>query len=285
MDKKKLIYIICGVLLIALLIGFVFNSNKKEQKNNSYTSSKRDTRKTDKTNSNFFEFKDDGTTISGLTEEGSKQKKLVIPEQTKSLMGLVLADSEVEEISFAANHDVALASAFATAEKVKKVDLPAELSIIPFMAFGSCTGIESIKIPAGVTKIDEYAFSNCENLKEVSFEGNRCEIICLESFFNCDFENITLPEGLKTIENRALFQCKKLTSVRIPSTIKSIGENAFNSPNLSEAHFAANVENVKIEPTAFGVRTSDMTVYIVKDSWMDKNRDAWNVGFTNIVYE
>ena len=195
----------------------------------------------------YFSFLDDGTTISGLTEEGNRQKSLVIPEQTQSLMGLVISDSAAEEVSFAADHDVALESAFANAEKVKKVTLPAELTMIPYMAFGSCTGLESIEIPAGVTKIDEYAFDYCTNLKKVTFAGTKCEVIGEYAFELCGLEN--------------------------------------NGKSLSEAHFAADTKDVKIDPTAFGVRTSDMTVYIAEGSWMDQNRDKWNVGFGTIAYE
>ncbi len=134
-------------------------------------------------------------------------------------------------------------------------------------------------------KIDEYAFDYCTNLKEVIFAGKNCEEIGEYVFELCGIEEITLPEGLKTIKGKAFFDCDELTSVTLPSTIKSIGGHAFNDQKLSEVHFAEGIENVKIEPTAFGVRTSDLTVYITKGSWMDKNRDSWNVGFTNIVYE
>ena len=233
----------------------------------------------------YFSFLDDGTTISGLTEEGNRQKSLVIPEQTQSLMGLVISDSAAEEVSFAADHDVALESAFTNAEKVKKVTLPAELTVIPYMAFGSCTGLESIEIPAGVTKIDEYAFDYCTNLKEVTFAGTKCEVIGEYAFELCGLEEITLPEGLKTIEDQAFFDCDNLSSVTLPSTIESIGAHAFNDIKLSEAHFAADTKDVKIDPTTFGVRTSEMTVYITEGSWMDQNRDKWNVGFGTIAYE
>lgn len=233
----------------------------------------------------YFTFLSDGTTLNGLTEEGNKQTVLVIPEQAQSLMGLVIADSAAEEVKFAADHDVALESAFANAEKMKKVTLPAELSVIPYMAFGSCTGLESIEIPAGITKIDEYAFDYCTNLKEVTFAGTKCEVIGEYAFELCGLEKIALPEGLKTINDQAFFDCDSLSSVTLPSTIESIGAHAFNGKSLSEAHFAADTKDVKIDPTAFGVRTSDMTVYIAEGSWMDQNRDKWNVGFGTIAYE
>lgn len=292
MDKKKLIYSICGVLIVLVAIFMVLNlkDNKKNKGKEVYTSDIKKTKEdsSNKTNNNsqFFRFLDDGTTISGLTEEGRKQTTLVIPKQAKSLRGLDLDNSVVEEVRFEADHDVNLESAFTTAKTLKKVTLPAELSVIPYMAFGSCEGLESIVIPAGVTKIDEYAFDYCTNLKEIVFSGTKCEYIGEYAFELCkSLEKITLPEGLKTIDKCAFFDCESLNAVTFPSTIKSIGKYAFNVKNISAAHFAANTQNIKIDSTSFGIRTSQMTVYIRQGSWMDKNRDAWNVGFTNIKYE
>lgn len=289
--KKKL----AMLMLLAISLSFAACSGKDSSGTSSTETQKDDTKpETDEgkeetassENSDlYFSFLDDGTTVSGLTEEGNKQKNLVIPEQAQSLMGLVISDSAAEEVSFAADHDVALESAFTNAEKVKKVTLPAELTVIPYMAFGSCTGLESIEIPAGVTKIDEYAFDYCTNLKEVTFAGTKCEVIGEYAFELCGLEEITLPEGLKTIEDQAFFDCDNLSSVTLPSTIESIGAHAFNDKKLSEAHFAADTKDVKIDPTAFGVRTSEMTVYITEGSWMDQNRDKWNVGFGTIAYE
>ena len=136
----------------------------------------------------YFIFIDDGTTISGLTEEGKKQTVLVIPERAKSLEGLTFSDSAVEEVSFASDHDIGLGTTFTVAKNIKKVTLPAELSVISFAAFGGCDGIGSITIPAGVTKIDKYAFNCCSNLKEVIFEGSSCKSIEAYAFEMCGLE-------------------------------------------------------------------------------------------------
>lgn len=289
--KKKL----AMLMILAISLSFAACSGKGPSNTSSAETQKDDVEQeadegkeetvSTESGASYFRFLDDGTTISGLTEEGRQQKILVIPEQAQSLRGLDLDNSVAEEVSFAADHDVELEQAFTTAKTLKKVTLPEGLSVIPYLAFGSCTGLESIEIPAGVTKIDEYAFDCCSNLKEVTFAGNKCEFIGEYAFDLCGLEQITLPEGLKTIDANAFFDCKSLTSVTFPSTIETIGVHAFNVPNISEAHFAADTKNVQIEPGAFGTRASEMTVYIVEGSWMDKNRNSWNVGFGTIAYE
>lgn len=289
--KKKL------VMLLALTIGLSMAACSGKDTSNTASDEQQETEteqesgeKPEETASaedsaSYFKFTDDGKTIRGLTEEGKKQTVLVIPAEAESLRGLSLEGTAVEEVSFAADHDVAIETAFTMASQVKKVTLPAELSEIPYRAFGNCTGIESIVIPVGVTKIDEYAFDCCSNLTEVKFDGTKCEFIGEYAFDSCGIKEITLPEGLKTLDEKAFFGCDTLTSVTLPSTIETIGAHAFNVSDLSEAHFAADTENVTIDPTAFGTSASEMTVYIAEGSWMDQNRDSWNIGFGTIAYE
>ena len=47
------------------------------------------------------------------------------------------------------------------------------------------------------------------------------------AFFMCELESINLPEGLVTIGNYAFGRCKKLKSLYVPNSVKSIGTMAF----------------------------------------------------------
>ncbi len=233
----------------------------------------------------YFTFLSDGTTISGLTEEGAKQTSLEIPEQAESLMGLAISDSAAEKVTFASDRDIDLEAAFANAIQLKEVQLPAHLSRITSMAFSGCEGLESVTIPADVTKIEEYAFDGCSSLKEIVFKGDSCETIGEYAFDMCGFEELALPEGLRTIEEKAFFDCEQLKKVVFPGTLETIGSYAFNGSALEEIHFPEETEDLKIESGAFGSAASNITVYIAEGSWMDQNRDAWNIGFANIVCE
>lgn len=235
--------------------------------------------------SGYFEFADDGTTITGLTEEGEKQTVLVVPASAKAFDGFSFDRSIAEEVSFEADHDIEIGEVFRSAATLKKVTLPAELSVIPESAFSMCEALESISIPAGVTRIDESAFEYCTNLKTVTFEGTKCEVIGEYAFSECGLEEITLPEGLKTVSDFAFEFCEQLTSITFPSTIESIGGHINNEETFTELHFAAGTQDITIDPFAFMTRTSAITVYIAKDSWMDKNQSSWNVGFGKVDYE
>ena len=235
--------------------------------------------------SGYFEFDDDGTTVRGLTEEGMQQTVLVVPAQTKAFMGFSFDECNAEEVSFEADHDLDIGDVFSAAPNPKKVTLPAELFVIPDSAFSNCTGLESIVIPAGVTRIEAWAFNYCESLKEVTFAGTNCETIGEYAFSDCALEEVILPEGLKTVDESAFNFCEQLVSITFPSTIESIAGHVCNGDSLTELHFAPGVENLTIDPFAFMTRTSEIIVYIAKDSWMDQNQSSWNVGFGAIVYE
>ena len=280
-------------LFLALVV--IFSLTACGEKNNSEaagsekpeTSSAPETSKEQESTaaSGYFEFDDDGTTVRGLTEEGMTQTVLVVPAQTKAFMGFSFDECSVEEVSFEADHDLDIGDVFSAAPNLKKVTLPAELSVIPDSAFSNCEGLESIVIPAGVTRIEAWAFNYCESLKEVTFAGTKCEVIGEYAFSDCALEEVVLPEGLKTVEDSAFNFCEQLVSITFPSTIESIAGHVCNGESLTEIHFAPGVENVTIDPFAFMTRTSEITVYIAKDSWMDQNQSSWNVGFGAIVYE
>ncbi|MBR2672807.1 MAG: leucine-rich repeat protein [Oscillospiraceae bacterium] len=284
-------------LLLALAVVFSFAAcggqsasdtsvpEKPEPSSEQESSAEPETSSTSDNVSGYFVFDDDGTTVTGLTEEGMKQKVLVVPAQAQAFFGFSFDECEAEEVSFEADHDIDIGAVFSADSNLKKVTLPAELSVIPDSAFTLCDGLESIVIPAGVTRIEDWAFDYCENLKEVTFAGTSCEVIGEYAFSNCAFEEIVLPEGVKTVEESAFNFCEQLVSISFPSTIETIAGHVCNGDSLSELHFAAGAENVTIDPFAFMTRTSEITVYIAKDSWMDLNRDSWYVNFGAVEYE
>ncbi len=65
-------------------------------------------------------------------------------------------------------------------------------------------------IPEGVSSIAPHAFSTDDSI----------------------LEEVVLPESLKSIDEEAFLNCRKLTKINIPSALTYIGENAFSHCNL-----------------------------------------------------
>lgn len=61
----------------------------------------------------------------------------------------------------------------------------------------------------------------------IDYEGKTVKNVAQSAFKGSDIESVTMPDGMKTIDNYAFALCKKLNIVNIPEGVTSIGSNAF----------------------------------------------------------
>ncbi|MBE6588622.1 MAG: leucine-rich repeat domain-containing protein [Ruminococcaceae bacterium] len=134
------------------------------------------------------------------------------------------------------------------------------LKNIHYFAFKNCTGLTSISIPDSVTDIDSSAFSGCTGLTSIKLSAGLTQIGSLLTsctkleritipFVSYNFgflfgapldnydKNFTyVPASLKTvvitgganIDSYAFYNCRGLTTIRIPTSVTSIGDAAFS---------------------------------------------------------
>ncbi len=94
-------------------------------------------------------------------------------------------------------------------------------SSVPWYSFRS--DIKAIMIEGGVTTIGNYAFYCCDNAL---------------------FTSISIPEGVTGLGNSAFYSCTSLASVTLPSTLVSIGSNAFHSNALTSISIPNSVTSI-----------------------------------------
>ena len=135
-------------------------------------------------------------------------------------------------------------SAFEGCEKLVSVNLADSVTRIGFSAFKNCDSMEEITLPfigaelggtanthfgyifGGKTR-DDNELTVPETLRIVTVTS--ATSIGFSAFYGCrTIHSITLPAGLKTIENAAFSVCTKLTAIEIPKTVTAIGESAFS---------------------------------------------------------
>ena len=148
----------------------------------------------------------------------------------------------------------------ATKNDITSCEINNNCKIIYYEAFRGCSGLTSIIVPKSVIYIGQSAFLYCsglssitlpfleesdsyqylkyimggyidgtyfpQNLKEVIITGG--SYIPKRAFYNCEnITSISLPNTIKSIGDEAFYWCRSLTSIIIPDSVTSIGNDAF----------------------------------------------------------
>lgn len=110
--------------------------------------------------------------------------------------------------------------------------------------FRGCTALETVVIGGNVNEVPASYFENCANLKNVTFQGEALATIGTSVFAGTGIENITFPEGVKTITSGILANAKKLNSVTLGSAVETIEALAFKGSTLATINFPATLTSV-----------------------------------------
>lgn len=95
-------------------------------------------------------------------------------------------------------------------------------------AFAECKQLVTINIQNTIKKIGDYAFSNCENLQIIDLLKIN-ESFGIGSFMNTKINSIaSFDSRILIIPEYCFYGCQYLVSLTLPTTIKTLGNNAFN---------------------------------------------------------
>jgi len=135
-------------------------------------------------------------------------------------------------------------SAFESFTALESINIPSKLTSIGAYAFYGCTNLSSaLTIPDGVTELPREVFRNCTSLTSVTLPAQMTSI-GHGAFNNCPLESITIPEGLTEIAPYT-FNLNHFSSVVIPEGITTIGEGAFRSNSYLQAiSFPSTLETI-----------------------------------------
>ena len=122
--------------------------------------------------------------------------------------------------------------AFNSCTALTNAILEAGVKTIGDYAFNSCTALTEITVPGSVESIGDYAFNSCTALTNAILEAG-IKTIGDYAFYNTPLNEITLNEGLETIGEKCFSASRDrdIEPVYIPSTLKSVGADAFMNFN------------------------------------------------------
>ena len=178
--------------------------------------------------------------------------------------------------------------AFYGCEDLTSVTLPTSVTTIKTSAFAECLGLKSISIPSNVSMIENTVFASCERLRTINvdpvnanycsqdgilFDKEKKTLLCFP--MSNAAETYVIPNTVLKISDFAFAGVFTLTSVTLPSSLKSIGEFAFGSSNLKIMKILANTPPT-VEHDSFEGTIKGLSLYVLNAS-LDayKNATGW----------
>ena len=119
-------------------------------------------------------------------------------------------------------------SAFSGCAALKSLSLPSTVLTLGYGLFSKLP-ITEMEIPDSVTTIDNDLFLNCDKLESVVV-GKCVPRLSYRTFAGCEvLTSVTLKEGcLASIGESCFRECKRLTTLALPSTVRTVGSSAFS---------------------------------------------------------
>ncbi len=117
--------------------------------------------------------------------------------------------------------------AFLNCRALTSLTLPQGLSTIGNQAFSRCSGLTTITIPPSVTDCGSSAFSGCTGLVTVNFNADSC-VRGSTIFYGCyALDTVVFGANVRSIPARAFSDMYWMPSLTVPSTVSTIGPDAF----------------------------------------------------------
>ncbi len=118
--------------------------------------------------------------------------------------------------------------------EIEHCELHPDTRIINEFAFADCTEVDNIIIPNGIKYIGTDAFYDCYDLEFEEYEyayylGNETNpyLVLVDVMARSTSISYTVHDKTKIIVPAAFYECKELTTVKIPESVECIGAYAF----------------------------------------------------------
>lgn len=134
------------------------------------------------------------------------------------------------------------ANAFNGCVGITSISMGSKIEYIEWGAFGGCTNLVSFNLPSSVEYIGEDAFNNTawyNNLPDgliykdnvlLGYKGGQPE------------GNLEVQEGTRVIASSAFAYCRRITSVKYPSSLITIGQSSFFQSGLTSVTIPRSVK-------------------------------------------
>lgn len=166
--------------------------------------------------------------------------------------------------------------AFSNCYSLESIVIPGNVKTIAYQAFEECTSLSSVTLSEGLQSINDNAFSGCRSIPEITIPSTvtsmgggvfyRCSSLTniyvnpANSYY-CDVDGVLYNKNqttllayppanprlsydilptTKTVGKQALYQCKNLENISIPSGLTTTEESAFSGCSSLKSIFIPN---------------------------------------------
>ena len=155
---------------------------------------------------------------------------------------------------------------------LKTLIIPEGVTSIRNSAFASCYYLTSVTIPSSVTTIGYQAFEGCTRLISFIVDDDSQNYSVIEGLL-CSKDGktlvacpggltaVTIPSSVTSIGDNAFYGCTSLTSVTIPSSVTSIGSSAFSGcSSLTSVTIPSSVTSIGSSAFSGCARLTSVTI-------------------------
>ena len=147
--------------------------------------------------------------------------------------------------------------------ELKRVVIPNNIKAIDFGAFEDCVLLDEIILPNNINEIQPFAFSNT-NIRTINLPDS-LRHIGAHAFAASGLRKVDIPNQVEVIDERAFFNCSDLEFLKIPHSVKYIGDNlCCGCDSLKEVIMEA---ECKLPSKLFNYCDNLEKIYITKESF------------------
>ena len=151
-------------------------------------------------------------------------------------------------------------------QSMTEVVLPESVTALGKNTFASCYGLTDIILPPNIPAIPDSCFNSCGALESIGWPAALTSIGS-NAFNNCNLGDLSVPEGVTSIGQKAFGGNSNMRMLRLPTTLTEVADYAFaNMWDIQNIVFNGNA------PAFGGTRVFQ---YVTANAWYPLGNESW----------
>lgn len=160
--------------------------------------------------------------------------------------GCFMRNGKVHEVILPPECTIIGRQAFEGCQFQKEVKFPETLRMIGDRAFAENHRLRRVHFPKLMSRIGKDCYKECNHLITAEFDRRSPMRVIPEGLFDScvRLEQVTLPERVEIIRQRAFYRCKELKDLEFPKALREIERESFYFCSLEELRLPKTLERI-----------------------------------------